>query len=427
MAQITFTLNNIYTILKNANIKYKVEKKEYDIYNSDLVPDNNDTIKLYINRRAFKKHDSYHSESILCILQRKNKDILVIYKNREYVSLDSTIKHWYNNEVDLTNTECNVCYSEDTIDITRCIHCDYVMCTNCLEKIKNSEQAFKCPLCRQWELLGYEFGIPWNQVKYELNSDIDDPVDCLFDLLDKFDGMIKIIPIVDSFLIFKDISMCKLAFTKRYKKKYLKAKRCLKKIMNDFDEGLIFSFYVMRYTYAIDKNEDKPIVEMSRFQVRDKQLISCNSDSWVPVLKDEPYKIYKKVDYVEPYKFVLPKPFYDLFNFINRKYKVYKIYSVFHEDFGGVSFDIGADGSLIIGENFDKTPILSVIDAMILKYESLFAACRIIYDEEEDVADYISYKVNKNGYYKLSPIYSKTICEKDCDSLYDVKRIRRYL
>lgn len=419
------SLDNIYTILKNANIKYKVEKKEYDIYNPDLIP-NDTSVKLYINRRAFRKYESYHSESILCILQRKNKDLLVIYKNREYVSLDSTIKHWYHSE-NLTSKECNVCYSEDIKDFTRCVHCDYLMCTNCLEKIKKSEQAFKCPSCRQWELLGYTFGIPWNQVRYELNSDINDPVDCLFDLLDKFDGMIKIIPIVDSFMIFKDISMCKLAFTKRYKKKYFKAKRCLKQIINDFDEGLILSFYVIRYTYAIDKNEDKPIVEMSRFQVRDKHLISCHSDLWVQVLKDDPYKIYKKVYYVEPYKFVLPKPFYDLFNLINRKYKSYKIYSVFHEDFGGVCFDIDANGSLIVGEDFEKTPILSIIDAMVLKFESLFVACRIIPDEEDDVADYIAYKINKDGYYKLSAIYSKTICEKDCDSLYDVKHIRHYL
>lgn len=280
--------------------------------------------------RAIREYDPVHPERIAFILVRAHPPPqYMVFTNDRQLDAERIVRFWltsnaYDLERSTTTTECVVCShnlipmpkgadeEEDRFSTrryllgkphSRCIYCHSLLCEPCGDRLTTFDGCHRCPVCRQWKLVGGDFGVPFTESAIDHpdtgaanGRNKGDPVDVLCDrVLSRLDGRIDVVPrIADGFIIDRMEVIAKLSRTDRYCPdteengddcvRISHVRRNLKRILS-VASGAPVHVWLRRKTYMIDDAEEKPVEEAAVFYIREgRHLQQLHPDAWVDVL-----------------------------------------------------------------------------------------------------------------------------------------------
>ena len=273
---------NIIQALIKLKIPYEIDATCSSISSAKKVKTG---VAVVTSRRAIYNYDNNHPERVICILVKCGSFIFVCVNNREY-DAESCISTWYKRDVNefVGDATCDVCTRfSGNIGFHACFICNYHICRKCMMKIQIDESAHQCPQCRQWILSdeGYGTRFDGNQIQIALNN--KHPVDKLMFVLSKLDGAIDIQLRINRIFYPEIIDICRLSNTHRYSKNYSKKTRVGKLLRMMYEEihkeNLDLKIYITRRTFSIDCALQKPIKEVSVFDLSSDNLLQLSKNA----------------------------------------------------------------------------------------------------------------------------------------------------
>ena len=302
------SINHIIHILQILKVKTTVDKRSKTINDSAkaLFRSDEDVKESIIltSITAIKNYDSYHPERITCIvLKKQQNDVLTYYVvvNDRDIDIEKALRFWWlNDEVyNADNMSCVVCMRNNRKN-SMCCHCRALICLSCHDKLTNNE-SMQCPICRQWNLYGPDFGTPFLDTIHDNQSNYS--IDSLYQLLDKLDGCMRIFIRINNRFYNEGMVMTKLSGTNRYAHDSMRLKD-IKKRLNNRRTTKNITIWLFRNTFKI--LDDKPIQEVSVFGLdSNDQLYQYGKNAWINVFDSDEFTMVK-TEYLEPHKFVLP-------------------------------------------------------------------------------------------------------------------------
>lgn len=361
---------DVENILEQLSIKYVVDTECTNIYK---VP-NRDIVTVVQNNNAFNAYDREHPERIDSILLYKST-FIVIVKDRD---IDHTryVKYWIDNNSlsDIKDIQCTVCYEKikKKLPMKRCAYCNTWVCLRCDHKMKpENPDATQCVVCRQWNLCGNSFGQPYAMITNEFKEANSLTSQQFADLLYSLDGAVMLIPRVGyEILMHNALRYCKLAYTDRYNGgsiQKINIKRFVKKWAKTNNY-----IYIVRSTYKIHKEFNKPITELTAFLYEDgyKQLSSNAYMNFC--MLDQAY--IDVIEYIRPYKFELPTLFHNILDTIVNSYKnTHMTISLSTIQFDSGNFDVAENGNI----STMHPDLLAVFVNKMFRNDVVYLACRV--------------------------------------------------
>jgi hypothetical protein len=123
-------------------------------------------------------------------------------------------------------------------------------------------------------------------------------------------GLIFIIPFVDGAMQQgQQMHFCRLTFTDRYAPGSMRLKQIramLTKLLATHGDRCELMLYTARTTYRIDKEQDKPVVETSQFQLTSDGLRQLGTHAWRDVFVGDDSSHRIPTEYLKPHLFDSP-------------------------------------------------------------------------------------------------------------------------
>lgn len=425
------TLADVCAVLDGLQIKHRIVQEHVRL--AACFPKEPGILHVVTSAKTIQEYDPDHPQRITCLIMgHDNQHALVVVKNRE-VDLKAAISLWYNKFVvgkfkySNETLECAVCYASPAgcsrkrpFSFTTCKVCYCVVCVECFNKL-DMDDAFKCPVCRQWSLDGEAFGTPASVMMPlpPLNNNEVPPITAFIKILEKLDGCCHVVPRIGPALAIGDtISFTRPTFVN--KQVPAAAKKKLKRIVETHSTALL---YTIRETYAIDKEQDMPVCEVSAFLLTKTDIVQISPDWWVDVIPAEltPMRARRKVVYTKPGNLKVPAHFMDLFVEINNNYKGRtKTVCLVCNKTAVCSFDVDAEGNILTIEDVR----LAMFIAM---YGPTLVTCRIFSYGDENTVDLVSYSVASSGYKQLDAQANKKLWQSNVDGLKKATHVKCFV
>lgn len=396
---------------------------------------------------AFANYDPESPGRIACILVGK-QGYLVVVKNRDY-DVERSVRFWYTRGGDVGPFECAVCFkSGGSFLVTRCSHCYGILCKRCDNKT-TKDDAHRCPVCRFWRLSGDAFGTPRSlleDVVVATDGEKQDAVTELVRLLKRLDGHVQILPRVGrSFLLdhaarFTMPSLFELEHLGASLKPLVKnLRRKLAKYNKLAGEDV--KIYMFRRTYRIDKEAEKPVLEVSVFRVAygpggHTKLLQYPCDAWVNVFEDDEYTCHVKVEYLPPARFPLPEPVLRMFSEVARDAGGREVTVSLTDEAKRSDLNFDADTDAVAETLTPTTAHQSFVEAEIAillqnNKKPLYAIFRLHVDAEPPttkISDAIVYMLEGcDAAERLGARRGRAILARDLDGLNCTRTIRDYV
>ena len=404
------SINHIIHILQILKVKTTVDKRSKTINDSAkaLFRSDEDVKESIIltSITAIKNYDSYHPERITCIvLKKQQNDVLTYYVvvNDRDIDIEKALRFWWlNDEVfNADNMSCVVCMRNNRKNIM-CCHCRALICLSCHDKLTNNE-SMQCPICRQWNLYGPDFGTPFLDTIHDNQSNYS--IDSLYQLLDKLDGCMRIFIRINNRFYNEGMVMTKLSGTNRYAHDSMRLKD-IKKRLNNRRTTKNITIWLFRNTFKI--LDDKPIQEVSVFGLdSNDQLYQYGKNAWINVFDSDEFTMVK-TEYLEPHKFVLPDYVKQVFSEISIINTDIKTISITDEQKNGMNFDMDENGNITTMHD-------DMLAAFYCKLQNkpLFLICRTNVSHS-----ILAYELNDEKAIRLLPKEVQKLVERNLDDLH---------
>jgi hypothetical protein len=436
--------------LARIGIKWRVDSQAASLSACEL---HEGGVVVVTSRRAIAAYDDYHPERIVCLVVKPDRSFLVFVNNREIADVDASLRRFW--AVDqwrlLERAECGVCYSVPTrrrpLRFGQCPYCGFISCTTCMKKMGElDEDASRCPHCRQWKLDGDAFGTPLDDLRppdADLVEGIDreerkDPLDLFADIVGALDGEVTVLPRVGAEVHpGACLRTCRLTGTDRISRSdcYMRRKALLRELRrlraSHARNSWQFYLYTLRTTFRVDAGAERPVEEVSLFQVTpDGHLWQLQPDAWklecVPALRRVVHRV--KVAHVKEHAFEMPAALRSLLaDALSQECE--KTVS-FASERVEANFDVDRAGAIT------TMPAAMVAraawEAMRDAGEAGLDVCARIHSHpggaSSTLADLVTYRLRENGTVeRLSPAESRRIFNRDLDGLKRSKRIVNFL
>lgn len=438
-----FTIPNISTILASLDITFTIDKTSRAIKHTRCKSVNH--VVILTNRQAFREYDDHHPERILCIIINSHSYIIITL-NRE-IDARVMIRSWWNrylSNADLVS-ECVICF-EKPKTYTNCCFCGAIVCGKCFERMhghqadSDDESARQCVVCRLWTLHGSSFGTPFLQLKPKPLPNTRPhllAVDQFVNIISKLDGLVEIIPRINRGYLISNVPLriCRMSYTTRYsphnetvRMKSIRTSLCriVDKYKGAHDIELLL--YVLRSTYAIDKTHNKPVTELSVFQIKGDTLNGYSNDAYISVF-NESKTIYLKTELVPPIKHDIPNSILQIFADISKEYafpvKISMLSLPDKLDEGSLvtTFDIQADGAISsIHSDMLGIEIYNLINCR-KSVRRCFATVRIHRYDDKNKSDFAAFEFDDSSYRRVGKQQAEQLWKANHDNLKDGNRI----
>jgi len=435
-------METVKRVLDAMNVPYTIANKTKSVENVIASVAKGRAV-IVTSSKAKRDYDPHHPERIVCfVVKASPAHFFVVVNNREN-DLEADVRFWWNRDVGVAFDGCNICMKK-VKQVAVCHRCNGVMCVKCYDRVSQGT-CYQCPTCRGWTLHGDGYGVPWRDGEVVSFDDekrgkavkAPDAFDKFGCVLSRLDGLVSVIIRVGNELFLDDGTFCtlKLSFTDRYADELPDADeiadgiRDIRDDLCDSGETAPFKMYVIRDTYAIDKEKDKPTQEISLFQVRDDELIQYPMDAWRDVLPQEERWCRKKVSYMTPHEFVMPPAFSALFGVINAGWKCVKTVSIGAMCDCGCdwcNFDIDTQGAIT---TMSVPMVASVLDNLVRCHDGVlvFVTCRLFSYEDVGMCDLVSYVLHDGkAFERMTPEDNRKLYETDADGLKGAKEIGKF-
>lgn len=261
-----------------------------------------DQVVLVTSRAAIRNWDQHHPEHVACIAVRCAKQDpevrlhTAVVNNREMNYGETARMIWMNDKLEAEFPECVVCMEKaSNTETWYCAYCCTPVCRQChvkLDEIQVSDGSqsmqpspmTRCPACRKWNLHTSLWGVPSTEL---LTMAQKPPIDQLMDILQALNGGMVSVYVMTGLecSVVDSIQMCRLTDTNRYMKgsaRIGKIHRRLHRLCSrlDMSDASLVFVMIMRWTYAIDVDDDKPVVECSLFRLTASMLQEMHPGSW---------------------------------------------------------------------------------------------------------------------------------------------------
>jgi len=273
-------------------------------------------VGIVTSRDAIRKYAPLHPERVACVLVKADSFGTVgshpphMLVNDRDVDVDRSIKGWMT--IRPHPPECVVCMCslrferEESAAVcstyrtystySTCDRCYAPLCDSCaanMATVTGNRSCRRCPVCRYWQLYGGDFGVPWrnpnlcgdhhdndyyNVYLRETPCAIDVFCDCV---VRRLDGRVSIALQVDDMFLFNRAHISRLARTNRYTHDSGKLYGLRKTLKLAIEKARLLSatFYIwtLRKTFRIHAQEDKPVEEVSVFNVMPLDKLSSRT------------------------------------------------------------------------------------------------------------------------------------------------------
>lgn len=423
-------IQNICDIISDLGMDYEIDNKSTLV--KQALSKNPNKLVVATSKKLFYNYDEEHPQRILCMVFNQ-ESFQVVVKNRQvdYVKLiqDNLIDKKLSNAF-ASGGECCICLKTiKPYTVPPCVTCRSFSCPKCYGKCSYNH-AHHCPVCRTWKLDGHMFGTPLRGVISDIGN--GNPKGQMTKLIGLLDGKTIVIPrLYQKILLDEDFYCCRNAFTTNYDENGFTPSQMAKMMYKLFKENeqqadnLPMSFYTVRETYAIDKESNKPIVEISHLEWTKDGIIQYENDAWngevvLPHI-DEVTKnrVLKKVELFEPTKYTIPKKYSELFEKLTQEFP-----SAFRMTFSvvgmlsshGMNFDVDEN------KNIDTmTPeLLARSLDMVQKHNDELHVTVRVYNKNGKLLRYMVYKdddVEYDGFAKLNKNMTKKFYYANYDGL----------
>lgn len=428
-------ITSVFAALNELNIPYEIDTTSHKHEQVKTLPDK---IVVVTSPAAIASYDDHHPERIACMLYKYTGDrsiqFIVIVKNRES-DIKRRISFWWNNQIDLPNGECTICFRPNTKIpvVSMCWHCHKTVCVQCYNRMNaDNNNMSQCPTCRTWTLDGDQFGQPSAVLQVQKPS-AGTPVDQLMNIIKQLDGMTVIIPRIGNMFALDDImEICRLSFTKRYSNEVMRIRDVRKHLQKVYEEygNKALRLYVARRTYQIDKTSGKPVVELSVFDMTDDTLLfAYSNNAYINVLDDIIESVWPnsqivKSELVLPDVATMPTYVLELFRSINLEFPHTKTVSVCTPSGDGMNFDVDAVG-VITTMHMDMAS--AAMRLLLASNAYIVVTCRVHKYANQEQSDFLAFHLRGDTYTRMSINECKKCFRSNVDGLKSSKRIVNFM
>ena len=433
------TIASVRQALEAAGVPYVIDESARKLCSSRTLEGH---MTLITSRSALRAYDAQHPERLVCILRKTSGDYYVVVNNRE-LDLRAAITRFldFTTQALLKTLECCVCYARPKT-FTLCSSCRATMCRCCLSKIDAKDlpgNSMQCPVCRQWNLDGEGFGTPWNTLQTSLPTNPPYPDRGagaqLSWLMTRLDGEVFVALRADrTFEVDNTFVLTRLpGAMDRYACGSMKpsgARKRLEAFIREYGPRCTqLRLYISRVTFAIDRTANRPIEEISAFNVRrdGSELLQLAPDAWIDVLeREEGTTTRVKVQYTRPHTFVLPEVAMRLFADINALRACQKTVALSFADAShggiGMNFDVSKSGEM---ETMKPAMATEALGVMLETGHRLLVTVRLHCGVR--ASDMAAYWLDSSGYERLNASCCRAEHDRNMDRLRGKRVIRRFV
>ena len=380
---------------------------------------------------AIKNYDQNHPERITCIILKNINKITIFYVvvNNRNINFRNAMRFWYNRKLVDTSVECSICFKTfgQVKQIIPCVHCNSILCLSCYQNITNEDgEVSTCPVCRQVSIIGDDFGVPHeNEISLPIVASAQHPIDQFCEILRKLDGEIMIIARIGrAFIESNPIMMSTMSRTNRYIDGSLKLKEIrtiLKKIHAKYAKSGGLSFYIVRKTFKIDVTSNKPIKEVSRFQLTESSLYQYNNNAWIVVFNIDGYHL-AKTEYIKPHVFQLPDHVMKIMEEVKQLKQETTISITSEDGEESMNYDMDSNGEITTTHH---DMMIAYVSLLLTSEQWIYLISRLHLDERR--SNIVCHKFNMDCSMRMNPNDSKKIIRLNLDELNKSRIINTYL
>lgn len=414
-------------------------------------------VAVVTSRHVIYAYDAYHPERIVCMILKSDGTFYVVVNNREFVDFQARLRSFLSMDSRVTHSRlsCGICYASadrmKRFTFTQCPHCSFVSCIRCLKKMGELEtSASQCPHCRQWKLDGDSFGTPVELLKPLRSPSSSDasiiggdsnpksnPISDFMDMLDQLDGETVILPRIAKQVYLevdgRVLATCRLSGTNRYSREddaymtHRQLRKHLERLLHKAARGALeFCLYTVRATFSIDASAQKPVHEVSLFQITPAgRLLQLEPEAWSlsHIGMSDVHRV--QVTHIPPHVFEVPHVFRRLMEQVSAEHPCHKTISVVRDAHCCANFDVSSTGE-----------VLTMAPAMLARFSSsafttadgvVVVTVRVLKDETRQAAEFAAYRILGDSIERLDAVEAKRVFNRNVDGLKGSKRIMNFI